>query len=647
MAVDATFGGRSMPGINISVGKSVADVDAIKRALSEMTRVMDEVKRSADAAAAAVNKIKAPTGAAVPKPRAERPPKLPKPPERNIFSGTGVASGMSLTQVEAVYRRQQEMRQHMLLGGELPTTAERRELSRTSQARNVMRGLEGKDTQSMIGKLVNAAGWAPFMPQSTYLMQMMMGEMGLGLPMGVVGGVLGVGALGAAGLATNAMLVSQNRTGEQMAAQLGTTPTFTTGGAVTGQLATLAGLYHLTGTQPTDIAGALVGGGLGRSDAMGDAFGQVAVLVNTFGLSIKDATDLVSKQYTDLGKTTQEVTQDLAGMAQVALATGLPAGSIAAILQGAPDLQATVGGTAAGRAAAVFRAVYGSNALATQMAQVANVHGTQAAALAGILGYPSLEAFDQARGTTQGQGQVADQLDALARRAVAQAGPEVGFSVFNSMLAAAGGQPVSYDDFQRLLGQAPNAGAVQAAKIAAATVPSKPGVPNGADAGLYAIASGKLATAAAESQPWNVKDMAVNAGQVIIAGIGNQLGSLGTVLSGQAPGDVLNKIAAGGGIAGEGANVGLALGGDWAAAARAALDTAGTIAAVGAGTAFGPAAGLALGGAVDQSVQAVEHFLRLDVTVRPSGTTTKTITTPLPNSGQQANNYVPAGWGTQ
>jgi hypothetical protein len=436
--------------------------------------------------------------------------------------------------------------------------------------------------------------------------------------MPLVAGAMGVAGLGMAGLGLNAAMTDQSRTGEQMASALGTVPGFETGGAVSQHLAQLGGTYHLSGGQPQDIAAGLAAGGLSRDQAMGNtdqAFAQTAVLVNTFGMSVKDATDLVTKQYTDLGRSSQQVTTMLQNMAQVAQVTGLPLSGLGAVLSGAPDLAANVGAKDAAAAAAIFKGVYGDNATATSMAQIASVHGTGAYALAGMLN-TNVTSLDQLRSTKAGTGQIVDQLDALARASVAANGPEAGFSAFNARLTGAGGSALSWDAFQRAITAAPNAGAAEAAKAAQAAGATP--VPGSAQAGIAALAQGNLAGAAAASQPWNVPQMTVNAAQVTLAAVGN----------------IVQTTEA-----------------NHAAAVAIAQHTAGTpnpqvalpwwleaIKTVEQQLGVGGTSGAASGGTVQH-----EHTVNVNVAVKQGGQTigTTQVTAPLPNSGQSYGQYTP------
>jgi hypothetical protein len=497
----------------------------------------------------------------------------------------------------------------------------------------------------MLYRAVNAVGWMPGVPSSVYMAQMAMGEMGAGLPLGAVALGMGGLGLGMAGIGLNVAMTNQARTGEQMAAQLGTIPGFMTGGAVTQQLAQLGGTYHLGGSQPQDIAAGLAAGGLSRDQAMGNtdqAFAQTAVLVNTFGMSVKDATDLVTKQYTDLGRSSQQVTTMLQNLAGVALATGLPLSGLGAVLSGSPDLAANVGTAQAGAAAAIFRGVYGDNATATSMANVANLHGTGAYAVAGMLG-TDVGSLDRLRGTAAGQGQIVDQLDALARASVAANGPEAGFSAFNARLTGAGGSALSWDAFQRAIGAAPNAGSLAA--VAAANAPriTGPAVPESMQAGVMALAQGNLTGAAAASQPWNVKDMTVNAASVALAATGNQIQTAAAVLSGQLPASQTAQLAAAGGLAGNVALAKGALGDNNRAANVALLDNIGT-------ALFGPSdLKTGIGDAASGLGSTVNHVLHLTLDVKQGGQTigTKQVTAPLPNSGQSYGQYTPQRSGSR
>jgi hypothetical protein len=602
--VDRSFGGRSIPGVQISVGRSNQDLLAIKRSMDGVVQELRAMSQAAKDASAAVNSIKPPrvsggsSSGGTRQPREKSVADLDRELAQVQSRSATASRRLSATQDRANYA---QMRTNQ------------RMKDRSLNAK--MNELKEQERSSMLYRAVNAFGWMPGVPSSVYMAQMALGEMGAGLPLGAVALGMGGLGLGMAGLGLNAALTNQARTGEQVASQVGTVPGFETGGAVSQHLAQLGGTYHLSGSQPQDIAAGLAAGGLSRDQAMGNtdqAFAQTAVLVNTFGMSVKDAADLVSKQYTELGRSSADVTAMLQNLAQVALGTGLPASGIAAVLAGS-DLAATVGSKDAGAAAAIYRGVYGDNATATSMAQIATQHGTGAYAVAGMLGMDVTQ-LDRLRGTKTGQGQIVDQLDALARASVAANGPEAGFSAFNARLTGAGGQALSWDAFQRVLQAAPNAGVLAAAQPPIAGPPT----PGSAQNGLANVAAGNLAAGSAASQPWNVKDMTVNAAQVTLAAVGNT---------------VQNTEA------------------NHAAAVAIAQHTAGTpnpqvalpwwleaIKTVEQQLGVGGTSGAASGGTVQH-----EHTVNVNVAVKQNGQTigTTKVTAPLPNSGQSYGQYTP------
>jgi len=328
------------------------------------------------------------------------------------------------------------------------------------------------------------------------------------------------------------------------------------------------------------------------------------------------------------------VTDMLQNLAQVALGTGLPASGIAAVLAGSPDLAANIGVKDAGAAAAIYKGIYGDNTQATSMAQVANLHGTGAYAVAGLLGMDVTQ-LDRLRGTTAGQGQIADALDARARAMATANGPEAGFSAFNAMLTNAGGSALSWDAFQRAIQAAPNAGALAAAAPLPPVLAGPP-APGSAQAGLANVAAGNLAAGATASQPWNVKDMTVNAAQVVLAGAGNQITDTGAVFSGHASAAQLASIAQQGGVAGNAALLSQAVSGVPGALVHLAGNIAGGLLDV-----VDPS-GVLKGGA-GAVASTVEHHLTLDVTIKQNGQVvgTKQVTAPLPNSGQSYGQYTP------
>ena len=601
--VDRSFGGRAIPGVQITVGRSNQDLQEIKRSMDGVVQELRAMSQAAKDASRAVNAIKPPRATAATRPPAARAAKEPSVADldrqiaRQQTQLRAASERVARTQDRASYAQQR---------------TQQRARDRDLNAK--LGKLKEGERSSMLYRAVNFAGWAPGVPSEVYMAQMALGEMGAGLPLaGVALGMGGLG-LGMAGLGLNAALTDQARTGEQVASQVGTVPGFETGGAVTGQLATLANQYHLSGSQPQDIAAGLAAGGLTRDQAMGatdQAFAQAAVLVNTFGMTVKDATDLVSKQYTDLGRSSADVTDMLQNLAQVALGTGLPASGIAAVLAGSPDLAANIGVKDAGAAAAIYKGIYGDNAQATSMAQLANIHGTGAYAVAGLLGM-GVTGLDRLRGTKAGQGQLADMLDAKAREMNARNGPEAGFAAFNAMLTNAGGQSISWDAYQRAIKAAPNAGALAAAAPLPPVLLGPP-APGDDRSGLLNVAAGNLAAGAAASQPWNVKDMVVNAAQITLAGTGNVLQ---TTEANRAQAQVLAQASVGT----DNPQVALP---PWLEFIRTVLQQAGV----------GPA-----GGAVQH-----EHNVNVNVAVKQNGQTigTAKVSAPLPNSGQGYDQYTP------
>ena len=119
-------------------------------------------------------------------------------PERNIFAGMEGSAQTSDKEWAALIKRRNEVYEESIKNGTELNANERKTVSQTAAITNlVARRRQAEERTSVLGRLVNAVGWAPGMPQELYLAQMALGEMGLGLPVAGVAAGLGVGALGA------------------------------------------------------------------------------------------------------------------------------------------------------------------------------------------------------------------------------------------------------------------------------------------------------------------------------------------------------------------------------------------------------------------------------------------------------------------
>jgi len=655
------FGGRAIPGVSINVGRGAKEdlsdlrrgVDELRKSLADLKRQADDAARSVAAATSAAGGRRGSTRTATPDTarvakEAERQQRQAQQAELRrqrdatraaqnvpkVFAGMSSA-GLKTDKEFLQYNKAiHERYEHALKQNEELTAADRKILS---NSRNVAGAIAARKGESALSKGVNAVSWAPIPGgQNIYMMQMAMESMMLNPA--IMAGVVGAMLVGGAALGLNEMLVSQTASGQAMAQQLGTTPDFVTGAGATGELATRAQQLHLQPKDAMDLASGLAAGGMGRNDALGAGLTNAADAMNVFGLSAKDASTLVTKYTTDLGYSSDQVARAFQGIAQAALATGVPVSNAAQILVNSPDLAANIPAAAQGAAAAMFSAVGGGVSQGTTIANLINAHGAQAAGLASMLGLSGTAQLDQIRNSgAVGQGQLTDTLAASARAMVAQSGPEVGFTVFNARAQAATGQTLDWDSFQRLLQDQPGAAAAKAA-LPALLGPAAP--VGGANTPQDLLAAGNAIAAAAAGVPWNVKDMAVASLHVDLASFGNQLQSAAAALNPARPTGTLNTVAAGGGPAAEAANIVLGVHGNATAASAAANNALDFLTRAGPllqGIANPMSAGPVIAGAV------IQHELHLAVDIIQGGKTVgaKQITTALPNSGQTYNQYVP------
>jgi hypothetical protein len=380
-----------------------------------------------------------------------------------------------------------------------------------------------KDT-GYLARGVNALGWSPFMPQSMYLSQMMLGEMGMGLSMPFVAAGMGAIGLGAAGLGLNAYATNQARTGQQLVSAAGAPPfvanSYVTPADEAKLLTQREGALHLTGEQGQQAVSALAGGGLSSDKAFGQALDQTAALVNAFGLSVTDAANFVTTMQVDMGKTGDEVTATLASLAKVAAATGIPLTALGQILQQTPNALANLTNPAdAGPEAAMLRALGGSTPNAIALGSIVNASGGQALSIAAQMGKTDQQ-FNAMQGTTAGRAQIADWTVGLVKQSVAQSGG----ALDQAMLVINGRLGANLDKatINRLNNLPANA---TPAAVQAAMNPPGAIAPGSAGDFLGQLMVGNPAGAASTTNPWNVKDMAVNAAQVFLTGGVSNIGT--------------------------------------------------------------------------------------------------------------------------
>lgn len=199
------------------------------------------------------------------------------------------------------------------------------------------------------------------------------------------------------------------------------------------RLAELEQQTHLAG-DPAQLAADLERGGLSSDQALGEAFIQAAVLVNVFDMSVPAAAAAITAQYGPLGRSSGDVATMLQDMARAALNTGASAPCIGAVLAGSQGVTADVRSVAdIGPTLAMFCEVYGDAHTATQMANVVNAEGNEETYVANMLGLTP-DQLAQVRTTVQGQGQLADMVDAEAKKLYAAYGADGGVVAFNSLI---------------------------------------------------------------------------------------------------------------------------------------------------------------------------------------------------------------------
>lgn len=559
----ADFGGRAIPGISFRMGSSHSDLSQMKNDLQGIKDMLQQVQAEGAKTAASLNAVAAKrssAGAAA------------KAPIDAAYQE--VIAGRRAAQRQETVRRasdplEQQYAQHVAtqrtarmqaaLTPKSDTERQYQEIvNRDRQQRmeeTIKRGTT-KDT-SFLARGMNALSWSPFMPQSMYMAQMAMGDMGLGLSMPLMAAGLGIAGLGAAGLGLNAFAVNQARTGEQIVASTGSAPPFTantydTAAQESQRLTQREGALHLTGEQGTQAVSALAAGGLTSEKAFGTALDQTAVLVNAFGMSVSDAASFVAVSQTDMRQNTDQTTQALASLAKVSQATGIPLAALGQIVAQTPNMLADLSANPRqyGPAAAVVRAIGGTTQGSNTVGSAIYASGGQALALAARMGV-SDETLNRMQQSATGTQQIGDFYVNQVKSYMATSSPDV------ALLRAQALIPGLDKATMERMGSLP-ANATTAA-ITAAMGPTGPAAPGSAASLLQQIASGNLAGASNTANPWNVKDMAVNATQVFLTGAVSQVGNTAEVIGNSSNMGTaqLQALVAQGGVAGAAARVAL------------------------------------------------------------------------------------------
>lgn len=554
------------PGIQFKVGQSLSELSALGRELGVIRKQLQGIRQDAQQAASGINQIngglvnrhgqplRPPEPPAAPTPHGARPPKAPAAnADRNLFAGMMGSTGMSDAEWKELGKKQAKRREEALKAGMELNPTERKEYSRTRAVNAAMRARTGEDVQGLLGRAVNAAGWSPFMPQSVYLAQMALGEMGLGLSLPFVAGGMGALAVGAAGLGLNAFATNEARSGAQLVSAAGTNGPFAANAYVTTSdearlLQQREGQLHLSDAQATQAVSALAGGGVGASDAFGLALQQTAALVNGFGMSVQDAAGMVATWRTDMRLSDDQVTQALASLAKTADATGQPLSALGQIVSQTPNMLADLAGDPSqyGPAAAMLRALGGSTQNAMALGNIAYASGSQALSLAAQMGISDQQFNALQNGGAGGQQKIDDFILGVIRQSMTQSGG----AVDQAMLMANGRLGANLDKatFLRLANLPANATA--SAYQQALGQPNGTTAPGAADALIKALETGNVSGASTTANPWNVKDMAVNAAQVFLTGASGQAATAAQIVAhGGAFSDAqLRQVAANGGI---------------------------------------------------------------------------------------------------
>lgn len=615
-----SFGGRAIPGISVTVGQSHAELSSLKADLKGIADELKQIRAEASRTGASLDTaLGRKSGGGT---RTSGSTRQPANPEYEAVTAARRAAQQTETvrrandPIEQQYsQRQSDQRRTRMVQSLRPQTEQEtkyREIvqrDREKQMEETIKRGTTKDT-SMLSRGVNALGWSPFMPQSTYMMQMAMGEMGLGLSMPLIAGAMGVAGLGAAGLGMNAYAVNQQRTGNQLASATGiastpfTANTYATGADEANLLRKRTGAQglNLPGNDGMQAVSALAAGGLSGDKAFGQALDQTAVLVNAFGMSVTDAATMVTTMQTDMNKTSQEVTQGLASLAKVAQATGIPLTVLGQIVAQTPNMIANLSNPSDyGPAAAMFRTLGGTTEQAQQISGVANASGAQGLALAARMGISDKQ-LNTLQSSGAGMSQIGNFIQGQVKGFLAndQGATDV------ALLQAQAIVPGMTKQGMLRLGALPANAGIDAynAALHAPTPPLSPGSAANVNA---LIANGQTGAAAAEANPANVKDMTVNAAQVFLTGAVSQVGTAAQLITnnGAFNNKQLQQVAAQGGVAGGIANATLAGRGSLPAAARLWEQIASVTIPAAAGLVGGPGAAQVAKNAIDHATGAV------------------------------------------
>lgn len=516
------FGGRAIPGISFRVGSSHADLSQVKGDLQGIKDILTQIQDEAKQTTASLNSVGKARPAAT---KASTDPAYE----------AAVAQRRTAQRQETVRRAndplEQEYAQHtatqrrtrMQVAVAPPSDTERQYQEIVARDRQkameetIKRGTT-KDT-SLLARGVNAAGWSPFMPQSTYMAQMMLGEMGLGLSMPLVAAGMGAIGIGAAGLGLNAFATDAQHTGAQLVSATGAPPFSANTFATPADEAKL--LLQRTGAQGLNLPGndgqqavsALAAGGLSGKDAFGTALDQTAVLVNAFGMSVSDAANFVTTMQVQMRRSTDDTALSIAAFGKVADATGQPLAALGQIAAQTPNMLANLSGQDVAVAASVARAMAGSTQGGIALQSVSMASGAQALSIAAQMGITDQQ-FNALQGTAGGNKQIDDFVVGVVKQSMAQSGG----AIDQAMLVANARLGMNLDkaSFSHLNGLGP--GFSTTAFNQALNAPTPPVVPGSASNVNALVANGNFFGASNTANPANVKDVTLNAAQVFLTG---------------------------------------------------------------------------------------------------------------------------------
>lgn len=462
--MDFQSGGRSLPGVQISIGsgRSAQDVADLVRKIDALAKSFEGLQRNAEASARAVTESLTRQVAAS--------TRATEPAVRQARATSSPLSQTDQDYADLVARRRTARRQQALVDAYAPALPPRAPKAPPTEQEQQYRDIVARDRQKqmeevikrgttrdtgMLAKGMNALSWMPGVPPSLYMALMAGGETGLGLSAGVLAGGLGLGLVGAGALGLQSAMAGQQKTGEQLAATVGAAPGFVSSAQDTAILQQKEFSAGLKGGQGQEIAGALGAGGMSRADALGAGFDRVTNLVNAFGMSVQQATDFVTTERADLGYSDQQLIEQQRDLALTAAATNVPLANLGRVLSGITNLPANLPVAAQGPASAMLLAAGGNVANANDLGNIVNARGAGGVVLGSILGHTPAQ-LQALQGSAAGQQQLTQEVLAKAQQAMAQAGGDRNQAqmIFNAEFAQTGVQ-VGAEEFQRLASNAP------------------------------------------------------------------------------------------------------------------------------------------------------------------------------------------------